>query len=784
MRSRGRRLLALAGFVALTYRPPPVAAAQSAPELGAAASFAVLGGSAVTNSGPTLIGGNLGASPGKVTGDSVTFTIGDVRNDLAKQAQSDAASAYAALGGQPCRLIGPNLDGLRLEPGVYCVPLSALLTMTSILTLDANGHPDEPWIFRIAGSLTTGTGSSVHVIGGGREANVFWQVAGSATLGTDSAFAGNLLAQSSIALGRGASVSGRLLALTGAVTLDTNRVSLCCGVITLTPPLLPKGAVGADYNTTITASGGTRPYVFTAGPGTLPPRLSLATNGVISGKPTQGGSFSFRVTATDATGCPGHQDYTIEIDCPAITIAPDPPITAMACVELKPQFAASPPGSYTYVFTADDPGLGLPSPSTNSTGLLDWTPEVPGDYTLNVSATDAAKCSGSRDYLIHVLCPTTPLPPVTLPEAPLCALYSQTLYPIGCTTAEDIRIIGTLPPGLSLAGRLISGTPRACGTYEFDATGVSRPSGCVVTRHYRIAVTCPFEPPLPDGKVCMPYCVTLPTFACSSIPYDFVLLSGQLPPDVTLASGGLLCGTPKEPGVYRFIVRATNPEGSPKSVSYILTIAPTIIVLPASGLPGATVSVPYTAQIRATGGSGSYTFTASPGLPPGLIFYPNSGAFGVITGPPTMSGPYRFTVTATDTVTMCLGRQDYVIVIAPGCAIQLPPSLPPAPFNSPYSATVTASGGTAPYTFALSSGALPPGLTLNPMTGVISGTATAMSGLFDFCVTVTDANGVSCTQCYTIPIIVPAPTLSGWSMLICSLLLTAAAFAFMKRAGG
>lgn len=216
-------LLAAAGAMASP-------SAQTAPGLGSAASFAVLGGQTVTNTGPTTIFGDLGVSPGTaITGfppGSVTAGATHAADAVALQAQSDVTIAYDDLAGQACTddITGQDLGGQTLTEGVYCSTSSAQLTGT--LTLDAQGNADAVFIFAMVSTLTTASDSSVSVINGGTACNVFWQVGSSATLGTTTDFVGNILALTSIALQNGTSLSGRALARNGEVTMDTNDVTI------------------------------------------------------------------------------------------------------------------------------------------------------------------------------------------------------------------------------------------------------------------------------------------------------------------------------------------------------------------------------------------------------------------------------------------------------------------------------------------------------------------------------------------------------------------------------
>jgi hypothetical protein len=229
---RMARLCTIVSFAAMAVLNASAASAQS--PLGSAESFAVLGASTVTNTGATMITGDAGVSPGTaMTGFPPGIVVGGTLHAgdaVAAQAHSDAVLAYAGLVALTCgtNLTGQDLGGLTLTPGVYCFDSSAQLTGT--LTLDAQGNPDALFVFQIGSTLTTASASSVVVIDGGQGcigSNVFWQVGSSATLGTDTQFAGHLLALISITVTTGVSVSGSVMALTGAVTMDTNTISVC-----------------------------------------------------------------------------------------------------------------------------------------------------------------------------------------------------------------------------------------------------------------------------------------------------------------------------------------------------------------------------------------------------------------------------------------------------------------------------------------------------------------------------------------------------------------------------
>jgi hypothetical protein len=197
--------------------------------LGSAQSFVVLGGSTVTNIGTTTVDGNLGVDPGlAVTGFPPGLVTGGsihAGDAIALQAQNDTTTAYNTLAGQAptVDLTGQDLGGMTLVAGVYHFSSSAQLT--GALTLDAKGDPSAVFVFQVGSTLTTASNSSVLVLGGAQDCNIFWQVGSSATIGTTTAFKGNILALTSITLTTGATVRGRALARNAAVTMDTNDVS-------------------------------------------------------------------------------------------------------------------------------------------------------------------------------------------------------------------------------------------------------------------------------------------------------------------------------------------------------------------------------------------------------------------------------------------------------------------------------------------------------------------------------------------------------------------------------
>lgn len=343
------KLLAVGGFVMACLCVGSSALAATAPPLGTAETFVVLGGSTVTNTGSSVLNGDLGVWPGLAI---IGFPPGIVNGTthagdaVALQAQSDLVIAYNDVAGQACDtdLTGQDLGGLTLVPGAYCFSTSAQLTGT--VTLDAQGDPNAVFVFQIGSTLTTASNAVVDVINGGSACNVFWQVGSSATLGTSTVFAGSILALTSITSNTSVDLSGQLLARNGAVTLDTLTASLCitgCPTITVLPPTLPDPLLDVPYSETISATGGTGLYLFTVSAGELPPGLGISPLGLspsvdLAGTPTAIGNYSFTITAIDENGCPGTEDYVLSATTSVLAI---PTLSGWAMILLMSALALS-----------------------------------------------------------------------------------------------------------------------------------------------------------------------------------------------------------------------------------------------------------------------------------------------------------------------------------------------------------------------------------------------------------------------------------------------------------
>lgn len=205
-------------------------AAQPPVGLGVATSFAVLAGSTITNTGPSVIHGDVGLSPGTATpglnslpGPATVDGTQHINDGVAANAKSDLVVAYNdAAGRTPVNSASADLAGQTLDPGIYAGPT---LGLTGTVTLDAHNDPSAVFVFKATSTLTTASSSVVALVRGASPCNVYWQIGSSATLGTNSTFVGTVMALTSITATTGAVIQGRLLARNAAVTLDDNTIT-------------------------------------------------------------------------------------------------------------------------------------------------------------------------------------------------------------------------------------------------------------------------------------------------------------------------------------------------------------------------------------------------------------------------------------------------------------------------------------------------------------------------------------------------------------------------------
>jgi Ice-binding-like len=219
-------VLVVAGLLASMVFAGAALAAPATIGLGTAASFSVLGGSTITNTGPTTMFGDLGLAPGSaVTGAPHVLGQTHVDDAVAIEAKNDLTTAYNAAASRPTEgSAGTDLTGQTFTSGVRTASGALLLSAGSVV-LDAQGDPNAVFIFQIGSTLITGSNTTVQLVNGAQACNVFWQVGSSATLGTGTRFVGTIMAAATITANTAATIHGRLLAQTAAVNMDTNTIT-------------------------------------------------------------------------------------------------------------------------------------------------------------------------------------------------------------------------------------------------------------------------------------------------------------------------------------------------------------------------------------------------------------------------------------------------------------------------------------------------------------------------------------------------------------------------------
>jgi hypothetical protein len=352
----------------------------------------------------------------------------------------------------------------------------------------------------------------------------------------------------------------------------------------------------------------------------------------------------------------------------------------------------------------------------------------------------------------------------SLPEGTINRPYSASVSGSGGALPYTWSVSPALPPDLSLdkATGAITGTPTrvATTTHTFTLRDTSAPSQTV---EQTLSLT--IEPPLsitttslPDASIAAAYNQPVETVGgIGALTFSIVPGTGTLPQNFSLnPTTGMISGTPTAPaGNFPFTVRVADEGGQQDTQALSIRVIPTTPPnITTTSLPSGTVGLPYSQRVQATGGIGSLAWSISAGsLPAGLLLEPSGPTGGTISGTPTTRGTSNFTVRVTDSVGQP-ATQNLSITVGPALSITTT-SLPDGSIGAPYSQSVVTIGGIGALTFSIvqpGTGSLPQNFSLNPTTGMISGTPTAPAGNFPFTVRVTDEAGQQDTQALSIRI--------------------------------
>jgi hypothetical protein len=515
-------------------------------------------------------------------------------------------------------------------------------------------------------------------------------------------------------------------------------------VITTTSPL-PNGTAGATYSQSLAASGGTPPYKWTVSSGSLPAGLSLSTAGAIAGTPNASGTFNFTVQLTDATGVTASKPFALTI-LTTLTISTASPLpTGELNIAYSQTLAATggtPP--YTWAVTVGSLPSGL---ALAANGSIAGKPSVAGNFNFTVAATDSNHVTATAAFALTVAGALGISTPPTLDAGSLNSSYSQSLVAsAGVGPFTWTLAAGYLPPGLNLlASGTIGGLPTATGTFPFTAK-VTDSLGATASRQFTIVVSAGLiistPPSLPGGTVGIPYTEVLQASG-GTAPYTWTDFAGTPPAGVSVMPNGDLRGVPIAAGSSSFTVQVTDSLGRQASELFTITVASALSVT-TSALPAASVGATYSHALAASGGTPPYTWSILNGaLPKGLAL----SAAGSITGTAAAAGTFSFTVKVTDSAAVSATKQ-LSIAVSGGLSIVTATALPNASLNVTYSQSLAAAGGTPPYTWTLTGGALPAGLSLSAA-GALTGAPTA-AGTFQFTATVTDSASGTASQQFTL----------------------------------
>lgn len=379
----------------------------------------------------------------------------------------------------------------------------------------------------------------------------------------------------------------------------------------------------------------------------------------------------------------------------------------------------------------------------------------------NVSVTTGAGTSGAQTFTVNGAVSGPTITTSSLPNGEVGASYNQSLAATGGTIPYDWSIIsGALPGGLSLdhVTGTISGPASASGAFNFtvkvtDAQSQTATAALSITIAAAPSIT---TTSLPNGQVGIAYNSSV-LMTGGTGPFTWSISLGALPANLGInPSTGAISGTPTTAGTANFTVTVTDSFGQSENKALSIVVNPAVSVTTTS-LPGGQVSISYNSSVAATGGTLPYGWAITAGaLPTNLGI---NGSTGAITGSPTAAGTFNFTVTVTDGVGQTANKA-LSIVINPAVSVTTT-SLPGGQVGVSYNSSVAATGGTLPYGWSITAGALPTNLGINGSTGAITGSPTA-AGTFNFTVTVTDGVGQTANKALSIVITsAPVPTLTS-----------------------
>jgi len=527
--------------------------------------------------------------------------------------------------------------------------------------------------------------------------------------------------------------------------------------LAITTPSLAPGQKNVFYSQTLSATGGSPPYTWLITAGTPPAGLTFPATGILSGTPTAaGGPTPLTFQVTDSVGATNTKSLAITIIAGPIITSTDPlPEGEFDILYTRTLTASGGTSPYTWSVTAGSLPTGLLLDA--STGAINGTPSETGVFSFSAKVLDNASESDIKILSIKI----NSLPVISTAsfvDGEIGLAYSQPVSATGGVTPYTWSITpGALPASLTLnpATGVIGGTPTAQGTSSFDvaltdALGATASKlGLSITIWPALTIS---TTSLSDGVVDIAYPTQTLSATGGKAGYLWSITSGGLPAGLSLSTG-VISGMPTGPvGTSNFTVAVIDALGGTKSSPLHITINEPLAITTTS-LRDPMIGVPYSQTIAAIGGITPYTWSITGGTLPGWAAFDT--ATGVISGTPPY-GTWSFTVTVTDSGGTSKSK-DFSFTTKALLTITTT-SLPNGKKNQGYGTkvpntpvSVQATGGTSPYIWSITTGSLPPGLSLNPSSGQIYGTPTT-AGTWSFTVTVTDSWAYTASKPLTITI--------------------------------
>ncbi len=474
-----------------------------------------------------------------------------------------------------------------------------------------------------------------------------------------------------------------------SVNISDNRAGLFASqpftfvvyqALTISTTTLSPASAGRPYSMQLVAAGGASPYTWT-GTG-VPSWLSLSASGLLTGQaPSAASTTSFSATVMDSGGRTASQAFSLQVSAPLV-ITSTSPLTAGTANTLYSAVLGASGGIAPYSWA----GTGLPSWLSLSTlGTLTGTPPIAGAFTFGATVTDAASTAASKQFTILVAT-GVPLSLVTL-SLPPCAAgvpCSTSLTAAGGVPPYSFALTGAPSTGsltLSTSGTL-NGTFTTAGSVPV-AVQLTDAAQTVVSRTFSLQVVAPLlitAPASATGATGIGFTLT-PTASQGAPPYTWSIVSGSLPPGITLSSTtGVLSGIPTAQGPYPFTIQVTDSTAViARAMITLLITAPVLSIQTASPLVAGAAGTSYLQTFQAINGAGSLGWSITGGaLPPGLALSPA----GLLSGMPTLAGDFIFILQVIDS-SGASASQTYQLHI--GGPLQPPPSL-----TATLSATVNA----------------------------------------------------------------------------------------------